>query len=176
VASVGGSGSAVDHQAISHDLEELDLQLSLILSRDKSTWDFSPLKQRVEKLIETAATPAERGEARFLLDKIKRFEETFDVQPVFEAKSAPITANREVRSYDGEGRLSAVKSADKPVAPYALLDESGKRICFVTPSPGLGISSHLNKRVGVYGKRGIIADLNEPHVLASRVIELDRIR
>ena len=80
------------------------------------------------------------------------------------------------RAYDGEGWLTAVKSADKPVAPYALVDADGKRICFVSPAAGLSVSSHINKRVGLYGKRGLIPDLNEPHVLASKVIDLERVR
>ncbi len=160
----------------SRELEELDLQLSLILSRDKSTWNFSSLKDRVTRIVENAATPGDRGQARFMLDKIKRFEETFDVQSLPEVKPTAPVANRDFRAYDGEGWLTTVKSFDKPIAPYALVDADGKRICFVSPVPGLSVGNHIDRRVGVYGKRGLIPDLNEPHVLASKVVDLERAR
>jgi hypothetical protein len=161
---------------VTRELEECDLQLSLILARDKSTWNFSTLKSRIERIVETASTPGDRGQARFMLDKIKRFEEAFDVQSLPAEKPAAPVASRDFRPYDGEGWLTAVKSSEKPVAPYALVDADGKRLCFVSPTPGLSVSSHLNKRVGLYGKRGLIPDLNVPHVLASKVVDLDRLR
>ena len=180
IASAGSSAAVttttVSSDEVSRDLEELDVQLSLLLSRDKSTWNFSTIRERVQRIVETAATPGDRGQARFMLDKIKRFEDAFDVQSVPEAKPAAPPASRDFRAYDAEGWLTAVKSSTKPVAPYALVDADGKRICFVSPAPGLSVSSHVDKRVGLYGKRGLIADLNEPHVLASKVIDLDRVR
>lgn len=175
-SSAAASIAADSSEDVARELEELDVQLSLILARDKSTWNFSSLKDRAGRLVETAATPGDRGQARFMLDKIKRFEETFDVQSQPEAKLAAPRDSRDFRAYDGEGWLTPVKSADKPVAPYALVDADGKRICFVSPAPGLSVSSHINKRVGLYGKRGLIPDLNEPHVLASKVIDLERVR
>ena len=161
---------------VARELDELDLQLSLMLARDKSTWNFAPLKSRIERIVESAATPGDRGQARFMLDKIKRFEDVFDVRTLPEVTPTSPVASRDYRAYDGEGWLTTVRSSDKPVAPYALVDADGRRICFVSPTPGLSVSSHLNKRVGVIGKRGLIPDLNEPHVLASRVVDLDRIR
>lgn len=168
--------AADSSEDVARELEELDVQLSLILARDKSTWNFSSIKDRAGRIVETAATPGDRGQARFMLDKIKQFEETFDVRSLPEAKLASPRESRDFRAYDGEGWLTAVKSTERPVAPYALVDADGKRICFVSPAPGLSVSSHINKRVGLYGKRGLIPDLNEPHVLASKVIDLERVR
>jgi hypothetical protein len=166
----------VSSDDVSRELEELDLQLSLLLARDKSTWNFSTIKERVQRIVETAPTPGDRGQARFMLDKIKRFEDAFDVQSVPEAKSAMPLVSRDFRAYDAEGWLTPVKSSATPVAPYALVDAEGKRICFVTPARGFSVSSHVDKRVGLYGKRGLIPDLNEPHVLASKVVDLDKAR
>lgn len=168
--------TALASDDVSRQLEELDLQLSLLLARDKSTWNFSPIKERVERIVESASTPADRGQARFMLDKIKRFEEAFDVQSLPGSPTPAPVAAKDFRAYDGEGWLTAVKSTETPVAPYALVDRDGKRICFVSPAPGLSVSSHVNKRVGLYGKRGMIPDLNVPHVLANKVIDLDRLR
>jgi len=168
--------AAATGEDVSRDLEELDVQLSLLLSRDKSTWNFSSIKERVQRIVETAPTPGDRGQARFMLDKIKRFEDAFDVQSLPEAKPVTPLVSRDFRAYDAEGWLTTVKSSTKLVAPYALVDAEGKRICFVSPAPGLGVSSHLDKRVGLYGKRGLIPELNEPHVLASKVVDLDKAR
>ena len=96
------------------------------------------------------------------------------MQSLPEAAPAAAVAGKDFRAYDGEGWLTAVNVSDKPVAPYALVDADGKRICFVSPTPGLSVSSHLNKRVGLYGKRGLVPDLNVPHVLASKVVDLNR--
>jgi hypothetical protein len=161
-------------EGLSRELEELDLKMSLMLARDKSTWNFSAIKERVEQLVESAATPADRGEARFMLEKIKQFEDAFDVHVLAAERQNPAAAAREMQKYDGEGWLTTVKSADRPVAPYALVDKDGRRICFVSPAPGLNISRHLEKHVGLLGKRGLIPDLNVPHVLASQVVDLDR--
>jgi uncharacterized protein YgiM (DUF1202 family) len=175
-SSAAVTTATVSNDEVSRDLEELDVQLSLLLSRDKSTWNFSTIKERVQRIVETAATPGDRGQARFMLDKIKRFEDAFDVQSVPDPKPATPPVSRDFRAYDAEGWLTAVKSSTKLVAPYALVDAEGKRICFVSPAPGLSVSGHVDKRVGLYGKRGLIADLNEPHVLASKVVDLDRLR
>jgi hypothetical protein len=175
-SSAADTMDSVSSGDVTRELEELDVQLSLILARDKRTWDFSAIKDRAQRIVETAATPGDRGQARFMLDKVKRFEETFDVQSLPAAPPAAPLASRSLRAYDGEGWLTEVKSSEKPVAPYALVDADGKRICFVSPVPGLSVSSHVNKRVGLYGKRGLIPDMQVSHVLASKVIDLDRVR
>ena len=66
-------------------------------------------------------------------------------------------------------------SKNKPLAPYAVVDEDGKPLCFVTPSPGMNIGRYVNKQVGLYGRRGYIESLKTPHVTAERVIDLDRV-
>ena len=76
--------------------------------------------------------------------------------------------------YDGQGWLKPVLSRTRHAAPYALVDSDGKPICFVTPSPGFRIEGYVNKRVGVYGRRGVIESLNAQHVLAERVIDLEK--
>lgn len=167
VASRGGDD-------LSRELDDLDLQLSLMLSRDKSGWNLGGIKKRVTQLVEEGATPGERGQARFMLEKIQQFEDAFDIHSLPQEPPASPAPSKDFRPYDGEGWLTSVKSADKPVAPYALVDQDGKRICFVSPAPGLSVSRHLNKHVGLYAKRGLIPDLNVPHLLVSKVVDLER--
>jgi len=67
-----------------------------------------------------------------------------------------------------------VISRSQQAAPYAVVDEDGKPLAFVTPSPGLNVGRYVNKQVGLYGRRGYIDALKTPHVVAERVIDLER--
>jgi hypothetical protein len=162
------------------DLAQLELELSLMVAQDKSAWNLAAIRSRVEELVERGATPAQRGEARILLDKIKQFEDAFAVDghgPLGAATAAESAAAGDspyAPRYDATGWLKPVVSRSKPAAPYAIVDQAGKPLAFVTPSPGLNIARYANKEVGLFGKRGYIQELKTPHVLAERVIDLER--
>jgi hypothetical protein len=162
-------------------LQQLEVELSLMVAQDKSTWNLASIRSRVEQLVEQSATPVDRGQARLLLDKIKQFEDAFAVadQGPLGAASATAATDPPAGSpyaprYDAKGWLKPVVSRNKPAAPYAIVDQDGKPLCFVTPSPGLNISRYSNKEVGLFGKRGYIEALKTPHVVAERVIDLER--
>jgi SH3-like domain-containing protein len=162
-------------------LQQLELDLSLMIAQDKSTWNLAAIRSHVEQLVERSPTPADRGQARLLLDKIKEFEDAFAVAgqgPLGTSAAAAITdspaGSPYAPRYDAKGWLKPVVSRNKPAAPYAIVDEDGKPLCFVTPSPGLNIARYANKEVGLFGKRGYIEALKTPHVVAERVIDLER--
>jgi len=184
----GMRGVSVDQ--LQQQLEQIEVDLSLMLAQDKSLWNLGPLRERAQQLVEQGADPAARGRARLMLDKIKQFETAFDVEnfgPIGgntrgqAATNAPATTQGEKSTladprYDAQGWLKPVVSrkSDKPAAPYAVVDQEGQPLCFVTPSPGLNLNRYLNKQVGLYGRRGMLEDLKKPHVTAERVIDLDR--
>jgi len=160
-------------------LQHLELELSLMVAQDKSTWNLAAIRSRAEQLVERSPTPADRGQARLLLDKIKEFEDAFVVSgqgPLGAAatNAEPAPGSPYAPRYDAKGWLKPVVSRNKPAAPYAIVDEDGKPLCFVTPSPGLNIARYANKEVGLFGKRGYIEALKTPHVVAERVIDLER--
>ncbi|MEX2173183.1 MAG: hypothetical protein WD872_02400 [Pirellulaceae bacterium] len=161
-------------------LAALELELSLMLAEDKSTWNLAALRSRVESLVESGADPVERGRARLLLDKVNQFEETFEVSGQAalasgdNAGTAPASGSAADPRYDAQGWLKPVISRSKPAAPYAVVDRDGNPLCFVTPSPGMNVGRYVNKQVGLYGRRGYIEALNTPHVVAERVIDLER--
>jgi hypothetical protein len=174
-------------------LEEVELELSAMVANHPSTWRLADLRQRVQVLVEDGPTGADRGEARLLLEHIHKFAESFGVEddPVRSLLPGAPVANTAVKplpeqnkttaiaaasdpKYDGEGWLKPVLSREKPAAPYAIVDDQGNPVAFVTPSPGLNLNRYLNKKVGVYGQRGVIEALNSPHIVASRVIDLER--
>lgn len=165
-------------------LEQLDLDLSLMLARDKATWNLAEIRQRAQQLAENGPSPADRGQARLLIDKIAQFEQVFDV-----AEYGPLAGSLGGSSaspdsldsyssatprYDAQGWLKPVISRSQQAAPYAVVDEDGKPLAFITPSPGLNVGRYVNKQVGLYGRRGYIEALKTPHVVAERVIDLER--
>ena len=71
--------------------------------------------------------------------------------------------------YDAVGVLRPVVSK-RPGAPqYALVDERGQVLSFVSSSPDVNLQPYLGRRVGVVGNRGYIAEFNKSHVTAARV-------
>lgn len=183
------AATSASDPALQQQLEQIDVDLSLMLAQDRSLWNLSPLRERVQQLVEQGADPTARGRARLMLDKLKQFEETFDVAGYGPIRSSTTAAGPPAAEqprgeknvladprYDAQGWLKPVVSrkSDKPAAPYAIVDQEGQPVCFITPSPGLNLNRYLNKQVGLYGRRGMLEELNKPHVLAERVIDLDR--
>jgi SH3-like domain-containing protein len=178
----GSSAGGIPSAQVQRRLEEIDVALSLMISSDRSQWNLGLLRREVQKLVEQGATPVDRGEARFMLDKIDRFAEAFGIEeddapldlPVgsVAARKAALEAATAPK-YDGSGYLTPVR-AQKPVAPYALVDKEGKRICYVSPVPGFNLRPYENHHIGVFGKRGYVPDANASHLLAERVVDLDK--
>lgn len=178
----------VDGAEVVRQIEQIETDLSLMLSKDRSLWNLGPLKQRAERLVEQGAEPISRGRARLVLDKIKQFEGAFDVAnfgPIRQASEATTAGEPSQAAqsggptdpkYDARGWLKPVisRKGDKPIAPFAVVDEDGKPVAFITPTAGLNLQSYLNKQVGVYGQRGYLEELKRPHVTAQRVIDLNR--
>jgi hypothetical protein len=185
-AAAGGAGVSMDDLAA--QLERIELDLSLMVAQDKSLWDLAAIKARVRDLVDRGADPTGRGRARLVLDKVEQFEQAFAVQnfgPIragsaasagTAAVSRPKTAGLEDPRYDAQGWLKPVVSRrnEKPIAPYAVVDQDGQPLCFVSPQPGVNLNRYVNKQVGVYGRRGYLEELRKPHVTAERVIDLER--
>jgi hypothetical protein len=189
---VSASGdTALNDPQLHQQLEQIEVDLSLMLAQDRSLWNVAPLRERVQALVEQGSNPAARGQARLLLEKIQQFEAAFDVESAprttssaTSAPQSPSAGESEGESkspladprYDAQGLLKPVisRKTNKPAAPYAVVDPDGQPLCFVTPSPGLNLNRYVNKQVGLYGRRGMLEELKKPHVLAERVIDLER--
>jgi hypothetical protein len=183
------SGASPGSDDFARQLEQIEIDLSLMVAQERSQWDLSALRRRVESLVESGADPTSRGRARLVLAKIKKFEDAFDRDPrtvaggqrstAGQAGSAtttqPVSSSLADPRYDAQGWLKPVVSrkSDKPIAPFAVVDAEGQPICFVSPSPGLNLHRYENKQVGLYGRRGYLEELKKPHLVVERVIELD---
>lgn len=90
------------------------------------------------------------------------------------ADPAVVGAPGATADYAGRGYLMPIVSARKNVPRFALTDDRGEVLQFVTPSPGVNLNQYLRKSVGINGRTGFLSDLGKPHITAERVIDLDR--
>jgi hypothetical protein len=185
--------SGLSAEEITHQLDQIEVDLSLMVAEDRSQWNLTALTDRVNRLVESGADPVSRGRARLVLDKIKHFDDAFDARTPITSRSAAVVSNATPSTgsttektapvsssladprYDAQGWLKPVisRKGGKPVADFAVVDREGQPLCFITPSPGLNLRRYENKHVGLYGRRGYLEELKKPHLLAERVIELD---
>ena len=59
---------------------------------------------------------------------------------------------------------------------YALTDDNGNVMQFISPQPGLNLSSYVRKRIGVFGQRSYLANVEKPHLTAERIVSMRQIR
>lgn len=184
-------------------VELMDLELSNIVVSPKSTWDLKSLELAATQLRSQAVTGDELAAADRLAEKIVGFQKVKSVystegsfvaeagarlgNPSFVANangSRPVmnrgfgnrVGGNQVR-YDGRGvlrKLVVNGGVGKPI--YALENEQGKIVKTITPSSGVNLERFVGKPVGLYGKSGFNSRLNQPHLTAQRVIDLNRVR
>ena len=96
----------------------------------------------------------------------------------FTASSAVSTSpNTSSQSpYDGNGWLMPVVTRRPGVPRFALTDDYGRILQFVSPAPGLNLQRYLRQQIGVTGKRSLQPKFDRPHLTAERVVVLDRHR
>lgn len=183
-------------------LTDLELQLSLMASRDPREWQLEPLRLQAEQLVIAGKTTLERGRARLVLDKIAQFDELYVkavelrdlpqtagvaalpesmvVSPATTPKvlSAPVKASAltvpDGVAYDGVGWLKPVYSAKRVAPPYALVDVDGKVLQYVTPAPGLNLNRYVKKPVGIFGQKSHLSEFNAAHLTAAKVVDLSK--
>jgi hypothetical protein len=167
-------------------LRDLELRLSLMVAEPSESWDFRALRNDAESLLDQASTTLERSRAQRLSDQIEEFaalgrrfdrleRTTGEETPEERGELAEDEAIVDPR-FDGHGWLLPVHSTQRMAPPYALLDDDGRVLQFVSPAPGLNLHRYLRKEIGIFGQRSFIPSLDKPHVTAHRVVDLERHR
>jgi hypothetical protein len=133
-------------------------------------WNTERMERDAERLLDQAQTTAERDAVKVTLAKIDRFTSLarqYEQAPPNTALGSPDTAR-----YDAIGILRPVVS-QRPGAPqFAVVDEQGQVVSFVTPTPDVNLQTYVGTRVGITGNRGFIPEFNRAHVTAGRVTPL----
>jgi hypothetical protein len=151
-------------------------------------WNTERLERDVAQLMARAKTPDERDAVRLTQEKINRFagltrrsnqanQTLGDITQAGQSPATPmpnsVATNAAGGPYDAVGILRPVVSR-RPGAPqFALVDERGQVISFVSPAPDLNLQPYLGHRVGVVGNRGYIPEFQRANVTASRVTPLN---
>ncbi|MBC8351842.1 MAG: SH3 domain-containing protein [Planctomycetes bacterium] len=169
----------------------LDLELSETVSNEPSQWKLASLQRDAETLLEQSETTLHRGKARLMLEKIKEFERLqlryagveaaeIDASRSPDQTAGPPTASDSLSGFDprfdGRGWLLPVHSSRQASPPYALLNQQGQILTFVSPAPGLNLHRYLRKEIGIFGQRSRAEFLNKPHLTADRIVDIERHR
>jgi uncharacterized protein YgiM (DUF1202 family) len=168
-------------------LTDIELRLSRMAAAPPNLWSTERLARDAEQLLAQAQNTAERDAVKVTLSKIDQFTtlgrryqqgagstEQGAVAGLFEAGASRtgVTDPSYNGRYDAVGILRPVVSK-RPGAPqFALVDERGQVLSFVTPSPDMNLQPYLGHRVGIAGNRGFIPEFNRAHVTAGRVTPL----
>ena len=172
------------------ELDNINTELAIMLAEDPTIWNCTELSRRADMLVEQAQTPVQRGHARVLVnrlahaDDVKRRSDALGVvtrdslRPggrLTDLSSAP-RGNRPPGTedqYDGVGRLTVVHAAKLGAPRYALVDDQGEMITYITPAPGMNLRYYLGRRIGITGVRGTTAENNADLLTAKHVTMLD---
>jgi hypothetical protein len=174
-------------------LSALEIALSRQVAELPTMWRLEPIEQQAAGLLAAAQTEAERAAVRDFASRVDRFASIANrykatrglAPPVALTKTAiplpgapgvtPLDASVEGASnYDAVGVLRPVVSK-RPNAPqFALVDDEGKIVSFVTARPDLNLSPLVGKRVGVQGSKGFMPEYQHEHLTAGRVTPLLR--
>ena len=163
------------------ELDAIDLAIAetLLLSRDK--WRLDELANRAKIVARTAEDAAQRGKAEILAERVARLKrvQMGYTYLAMALESSPggndRRASREGRqvpdseSYDGVGRLRPVLASRGSTSKYALENDQGQVVCYVTPPAGSDLSRYTGQRVGVRGRKGFVPQLNARHVQAESI-------
>ena len=92
----------------------------------------------------------------------------------FAAREAAIRRQAEDVHYAGQGYLVPVISSQSNMPRFALTDAQGSILAFVSPRPGLNPRRYQRREVGIVGRETTRTDDQSPHLVAERVVVLDR--
>jgi uncharacterized protein YgiM (DUF1202 family) len=169
---------------LNHDLSAIELRLSRMVAAPTNLWNTARLERDTAALMARAKTQPEREAVRATQEKINRFAEIGrranqnsawvpGQQPTRLPSTAAVASSSPGGPYDAEGILRPVVSR-RPGAPqFALVDERGQVVSFVTATPDLNLQPYLGRRIGVVGNRGYIPEFQRNNVTAARVTPLN---
>jgi hypothetical protein len=176
---------------LSRQLTSVEMRLSRIVAEPPATWQIEPLAREAEQLLAQAQTVDERRAVQSTLAKIDRFAAigrryrqagiAVGTQPLALSQSnassqQPAAGSRQPtadsQNYDAVGILRPVVSKRAGAPQFALVNERGQVVSFVTPSPDVNLQPYVGHRIGVTGSRGYIPEFQRAHVTAGRVAPL----
>ncbi|TWT76286.1 hypothetical protein CA13_67790 [Planctomycetes bacterium CA13] len=188
----------VESEVRGADIEKLSLMLSRMMAQSASAAEVWPLSQAAQTLAASTPDQVVGGRARLLAERAEQYRrvaERRDGNTVVRGRTAPaipvapvsgvapvslgvpsIAPSSETgvpaapNQLTQSGFLVQVYSARKDSPPFALTDNGGRTIAYVTPTPGVNLRMHLNSEIQVQGVQTYLRGLNTPHIIASHAL------
>lgn len=188
-----------DVRAMAEECKKINLALSAIVSKEISAWELAPLRQRAEYIAEHSVSPQVTAAGTKLLQRIQQFEavqgkymaasqsqETTSSSAVgsgvvpasYEAVAKPTgqstgrvaSAPRHTPGWEqAQGWLMPVLTSRTDIPKFAITDDAGDILCFVTPNEQVDFSSAVRQRVQVAGPMTSLANLPKPHLTVQQI-------
>lgn len=185
------------------ELAKINAELSRQIAGDPTTWELNDVLARTRAVIDLSSTEL-RGQAQTLLSRITQFKDIqrrhqdivrgatenlfaggtlaeFDYGDFATTPTVapPVNARQSQTpgaAYDGMGWLMPIVTRHAGLPRYALTDDNGNILQFVSPRPGLNLRNYERRRIGIIGRKGFVPRFNKSHLTAERIISLDRVR
>jgi len=176
------STASDDRKSFIAALSDIDLDLSAMVAEEITSWSFSDLRLRTERVMRRAPTAIERGQAQQLLNKIDRFDRLkarqdaiLDVPVTAASLNSAALARQEeaiAARFDATGLLSQVAPRKEGAPPFVLIDRRGNVISYVTPAPNINLRPYVDRQVGINGQRGFMPEVQKSHITAQHITVL----
>jgi hypothetical protein len=148
---------------------ELELRLSRAVAEPPAAWNMESLRADAQALI-AAAPVAEKPAIHATIAKIDRFASIGQRYRASNGTSAESLVAPDGTRFDAVGVLRPVNSRRPGAPPFALVDERGQVLSFITPTAGMNLQPLVGQRIGVMGNRGYIPEFQRAHVVAGRAL------
>lgn len=170
-------------------VDQLSLVFSRLIAVQATTAETEPVQRAAQRLATTSGDAVLAGRARLLAERAEQYCRIADrrdgrsvvrrggslslprstTASTADIQTATYTETRE-QTPSETGYLVQVYSARANSPPFALTDDAGRTIAYVTPAPGVNLRTHLNSKITVSGRPGYLTGLNTPHIMVDQAI------
>jgi hypothetical protein len=171
-------------------LDQLEIQISRRVAGPPNLWVFDDLEREAARLASLATTKDEMATIRELGTRMSRFaniaarHRALPPQQLAGGNGAQATSASSdgvgpippANGYDAVGILRPVVSKRPGAPPYALVDDRGEVITFVTPSPSVNMQAYLGQRVAVSGSKAYLPEYRRRNIQTARVMPMEGTR
>lgn len=175
--------AAIENETKGADVDRLSLVLSRLMASQASTAEAEPVAQAALQLSVTSNDPVIQGRAQLLAERVRQYQRVSGLREQNALTQVSAASGAAIPMTNGTassvrpivpstvaqvGYLVQVYSARSNTPPYALTDNAGRTLVYVSPMPGVNFRVHLNSHVKVVGQQSFLRGLNTPHILATR--------
>ncbi len=188
----GASNTPTAPEPFQKSLDRLEANLARMVAERPNMWQFEELEREAARLFSFATTEEQKSGVRTVAARMDRFavlaaryrelrvgDETKSPYPQTTSQLSGMENTRDVPAgadYDAVGTLRPVVSKSGDAPQYALVDDQGKLLTLITPSPDVNLQSLLGRRVAVRGTKGYLPKFQQPHLTANRVSPVENLR